>query len=134
MYSKKMYPPRFTLQVHSKNATHDAVALVEFLGACQDMSTEIYLGLPTAGTKKYAVFSFIICSCYIELYPICYLIVVTSVFWLCEIVFQLLHSFKRYLGTLCLHIIQLFMIAISMVVISCFGSILLLFVHQVMTV
>ena len=50
MHRKKTYPPRFTLEVHGENATHNAVALVEFQGACQDLSTEIYLGLPTTGT------------------------------------------------------------------------------------
>ena len=52
MHNSKMYPPRFTLQVNGQNATHDAVALVEFKGACMDLSTEIYLSLPTAGTKR----------------------------------------------------------------------------------
>ena len=52
MHSRKMYPPRFTLQVHGQNATHDAVALVGFKGACQYLSTEIYLSLPTAGTQR----------------------------------------------------------------------------------
>ena len=51
MHSENMYPPRFTLQVHGENATHDAVALVEFGGACMDLSTEIYLSLPTRGTQ-----------------------------------------------------------------------------------
>ena len=63
-----MYPPRFTLQVHGQNATHDAVALVEFKGACMDLSTEIYLSLPTAGTK-YPFFSFVVRSSCIALYP-----------------------------------------------------------------
>ena len=49
MHNKKMYPPRFTLEVHGENATHHAVALVEFGGACVDLSTEIYLSLPTRG-------------------------------------------------------------------------------------
>ena len=51
MHSENMYPPRFTLQVHGENATHDTVALVEFGGACVDLSTEIYLSLPTRGTQ-----------------------------------------------------------------------------------
>ena len=88
MHSSKMYPPRFTLQVHGQNAIHDAVALVEFKGTCMDLSTEIYLSLPTAGTKKYPFFSFIVRSSYIECvqsyapfviyYPS---IVVNSAFW-----------------------------------------------------
>ena len=49
MHNKKMYPPRFTLDVHGENATHDAVALVEFQGACMDLSTEIHLSVPTRG-------------------------------------------------------------------------------------
>ena len=51
MHKKKMYPPRFTfkLEVRGENATHDAVALVEFQGACMDLSTEIHLSLPTRG-------------------------------------------------------------------------------------
>ena len=49
MHNKKMYPPRFTLEVHGENATHDAVALVEFQGACMDLSTEIHLSVPTRG-------------------------------------------------------------------------------------
>ena len=49
MHSKRMYPPRFTLEVHGENATHDADALVEFQGACMDLSTEIHLHLPTRG-------------------------------------------------------------------------------------
>ena len=68
MHSSKMYPPRFTLQVHGQNATHDAVALVEFKGACMDLSTEIYLNLPAAGTK-YPFFSFVVRSRYIASYP-----------------------------------------------------------------
>ena len=56
MHGIKMYPPRFTLEVHGQNATHDAVAVVEFKGAHQDLSTEIYLSLPTTGTKKPAFF------------------------------------------------------------------------------
>lgn len=47
IHSEKMYPPRFTLQVHGENATHDAVAVVEFGGDCMDLSTEICLSLPT---------------------------------------------------------------------------------------
>ena len=47
MHNTKMYPPRFTLQVHGENATHDAVALVKFQGACMELSTEIHLHLPT---------------------------------------------------------------------------------------
>ena len=50
---KKMYPPRFTLQVHNENATHAAVALMEFKGASSDLSTEIYLSLPTAGNSAF---------------------------------------------------------------------------------
>ena len=49
MHDQKMYPPRFTLQVCGDKATHDATALVEFEGACEDLSTEIHLGLPTTG-------------------------------------------------------------------------------------
>ena len=49
MHRNKMYPPRFILEVHGENATCNEVALVEFKGACQDLSTEIYLGLPTPG-------------------------------------------------------------------------------------
>ena len=52
MHSRKMYPPRFTLQVHGQSATHDAVAQVEFKGGCMELSTEIYLGLPTTGTLR----------------------------------------------------------------------------------
>ena len=49
MHRNKTYPPRFILEVHGENATHNEVALVDFKGACQDLSTEIYLGLPTPG-------------------------------------------------------------------------------------
>jgi len=49
MHDQKMYPPRFTLQVCGDKATHDATAVVEFEGACEDLSTEIHLGLPTTG-------------------------------------------------------------------------------------
>ena len=49
MRDQKMYPPRFTLQVCGDKATHDATALVEFEGACEDLSTEIHLSLPTTG-------------------------------------------------------------------------------------
>ena len=49
MHHQKMYPPRFTLQVYGDKAIHDATALVEFEGACEDLSTEIHLGLPTNG-------------------------------------------------------------------------------------
>ena len=84
MHSRKMYPPRFTLQVHGQSATHGAVALVQFRGDCKDLSTEIYLSLPTAGTN------FIIHNrMFTELCPVCPSIVVTSVFGLCEIVIQL---------------------------------------------
>ena len=71
MHSRKMYPPRFTLQVHGQSATHDAVALVQFRGDCVDLSTEIYLSLPTAGTKKYTVSSFVIHGSYIECVQSC---------------------------------------------------------------
>ena len=50
MHDQKMYPPRFTLQVCGDKATHDATALVEFEGACEDLSTEIHLSLPTTGS------------------------------------------------------------------------------------
>ena len=53
MHINKMYPPRFTLEVHGGNATHDAIALVEFKGACMDLSTEIYLRLPATGTLHF---------------------------------------------------------------------------------
>ena len=48
MHSRKMYPPRFTLEVHGQNSTHDAVALVEleFEDGYQNPSTEIYFSLP----------------------------------------------------------------------------------------
>ena len=47
MHSRKMYPPRFTLQVATRpDPTHDAVAMVEFEGAYQNPSTEIYFSLP----------------------------------------------------------------------------------------
>ena len=89
MHNSKMYPPRFTLQVHGQNATHDAVALVEFKGACMDLSTEIYLSLPTRGTKKYAFYymcSYIECvqsyAPFVTYYPS---VVVTSVFWLVKL-------------------------------------------------
>lgn len=49
MHTEKTYPPRFTLEVHGENATHNEVTLVEFEGACQDLSTQIYLSLPTTG-------------------------------------------------------------------------------------
>ena len=52
MHEQKMYPPRFTLQVCGEKATHDATAVVEFEGACEDLSTEIHLSLPTTGTHK----------------------------------------------------------------------------------
>ena len=57
MHRMKTYPPRFTLEVHGENATHNAVALVEFQGACQDLSTEIYLSLPTAGEYEDCILS-----------------------------------------------------------------------------
>ena len=60
MHKQKMYPPRFTLEVHGGNATDDTVALVEFEGACMDLSTEIYLSLPTTGTLHFSVI-FIAC-------------------------------------------------------------------------
>ena len=51
MHTERTYPPRFTLEVHGENATHNEVALVEFEGAYQDLSTQIYLSLPATGTK-----------------------------------------------------------------------------------
>ena len=60
MHREKMYPPRFTLEVHGGNATDDTVALVEFEGACMDLSTEIYLSLPTTGTLHFSLI-FIAC-------------------------------------------------------------------------
>ena len=53
MHREKMYPPRFTLEVHGENATGAAVALVEFEGACTALSTEIHLSLPTTGTLHF---------------------------------------------------------------------------------
>ena len=50
MHEQKMYPPRFTLQVCGEKATHDTTAVVEFEGACEDLSTEVHLSLPTTGT------------------------------------------------------------------------------------
>ena len=52
MHEQKMYPPRFTLQVCGEKATHDTTAVVEFEGACEDLSTEIHLSLPTTGTHE----------------------------------------------------------------------------------
>ena len=52
MHEQKMYPPRFTLQVCGEKATHNATAVVEFEGACEDLSTEIDLGLPTTGIHE----------------------------------------------------------------------------------
>ena len=49
MHRNNIYPPRFTLEVHGENATCNEVTLVEFEGACQDLSTQIYLSLPTTG-------------------------------------------------------------------------------------
>ena len=49
MHTKKIYPPRFILEVHGENATHNEVALVEFEGVHQDLSAQIFLSLPTTG-------------------------------------------------------------------------------------
>ena len=48
----EMCTVRFTLQVCGEKATHDATAVVEFEGACEDLSTEIHLGLPTTGIHE----------------------------------------------------------------------------------
>ena len=57
---RKLYPPRFTLKVSGNRAIRNSMVRVEFLGTCEDLSTEIPLILPETNTGS-------------QLYIICYI-------------------------------------------------------------
>ena len=49
MHELKMYPPRFTIEVHGEGATAASCVEVQFTGVDRNLNTEVALPLPVPG-------------------------------------------------------------------------------------